>query len=280
MGSPRYTVLRMVTWPGAVARISANGHAESPPAKRLYLPRPRARSVVIMGASGSGKSSLWAALTGRDDPRSMSRSTDDGYFVLPDRRSPAIFTIPGQDSSNRDSALDTVFGSNTDVAGIVFLVSYGFDHIWPAYANTVASSLDPFALGELRQRNLREELDDLQELVESIARKLHKAPRSFMPDWIVYVMSKADLYWNEIEAAGDYYFRDSDSDFVQVRRSLFERVGNQLLTSHDLPLMTQVADYVFASDRGSLHRPTQLTKNHRDAAMLCLLEKLEELIHE
>jgi hypothetical protein len=270
----RYSAL-VVTWPEALQRIGAGSHSE------LIMKRKRLAfhgvPIAVAGNPGSGKTQLWSRLTTRSPPGGMSLATDDGYMVLPHKRAIALTTIPGQLSRIRFFTMDEIFSAKTRLKGVVFMTSFGFDHIWPLNADVVASNLQHLTLDELRERNMREELSNFQEVCNRIVQKHLVAPTDHAPDWLLVVVNKLDLYWDDRIGAEHYYFSDAGSPFTQVAQELINRVGTLALTLKVLPLASESTPYHFDSTWGHLTAPSQLTPDQCDSSVACLAETLEEL---
>lgn len=149
----------MIGWGEAVDAIASASPTPAVGPKRL--PRLLAKTpVVIGGAAGSGKTRLWESLTGRRPapPRASDRS-DDGFLARKSRATIALRTVPGQECREHYETLRESFDTHSTLKGVIFVATYGFDHIWPsASCDVIARSLRPFELRRLRERNRREEL--------------------------------------------------------------------------------------------------------------------------
>jgi hypothetical protein len=205
-------------------------------------------------------------------------STDDGYLLQRNRKHKLIplTTIPGQASRSRYFAISEFFGATTQLSGIIYIASNGFDYIWPAHAELVARSLTTYDVDSLRARNLRYELAGFQEVCDRIIHKHIVAP-DLAPRWLLVLVNKVDLYINEIEKAEDYYLPGSNSDFTWLAEDLLSRLGSSSLQYSILPMMAAPRTYELNSSRGLISVPSQLGMDAAYAATECLIEKVGEL---
>lgn len=91
--------------------------------------------------------------------------------------------------------------------------------------------------------------------------------------------NKVDLYWDEVGSAADYYFRDSNSPFVQEAEALVKQLGTRGPSLHHLPVAIEAADYHYVSRLGDLSQQSQLNAPAAEASLRCLIETMEELSH-
>ncbi|SEF16498.1 hypothetical protein [Jiangella alba] len=185
--------------PAAVARAGTLGVATNP--------------IVICGPPGAGKTVLYGALaqlirSGDPDSRRSPRiEKHTAQFGSGRRRTRAVVTvIPGQDSLERDEAMDDTMRGDASPHGLVYVACWGHNRIWQrtdqrevaARLTTGTRHVDP---DEVRAWHLDKELLDFRTLVrdlidQQVATRLR---------WLIVVVSKADLYWNRIDEARDYY---------------------------------------------------------------------------
>ena len=154
----------------------------------------------------------------------MSTRSDDAYMVHGRSAPHLITTIPGQPSKERDYAINRAFGEDAFLEGVVFVACNGYDYIWNN-TDVAASGMSNFDLDSLRKRNMRHELDSFTEICRAIMRKKQAAPPDFLPKWLLVVANKADLYWNNIDPARQYYEVGQGSEFGERTNEFLMQIG-------------------------------------------------------
>jgi len=190
----------------------------------------------------------------------MSSVEDEGYlFFRQKTRTLALTTLPGQRSDVRLLAKQELFGSAAIIDGVVFVASFGFDHVWPHEQEIVAQQLTPFSLDSLRDYNAFKELDYFAETCQWIAEKrLVSQPHSW-PRWLLVIVNKADLFWSQLDDARAYYTPGSGSAFDEVAQQLRGQLGTLWpLVYEVVPSAAVSTDYVFSPHRGDLRATSQL----------------------
>jgi hypothetical protein len=234
--------------------------------------------VAIAGNAGVGKTQIWSQLTLNPGQYDMSVATDDGYMMrLNSRERLALITIPGQISRPRAIAMDTVFNVQRRLGGVIYVASFGYDHVWPNEADQVASNLHPHDLKRLRSYNVRQELANFNDVINAILKKYLNGPSEFAPKWLLVVVNKLDLYWLQAAEVWKYYRPDSRSAFNEAAQNLIRRVGTLSLRYHVLPIATQPFGYDFQSSRGAITATSSLTPDQCTASMRSLIDTLGEL---
>lgn len=269
----RYTV-RVLNWTQATDRIAAASPSSLQLEQRRYAGLARI-PVIITGNSGAGKTRLWSALTGKKFVDSSSRNTDDGYLFQAHRTPIALVTVPGQDSLPRFSTLRQVFGPGSRLDGVIFVASFGYDHLWPGRpANSAAAGLASITEQELLEWNRRLERDAFREICTRISEmSAFRSP----PHWLLVVVNKVDLYWNRIGDAAQYYMPGGKTEFDKIATDLLVGVGMNNLKYDIVPCATSPGNYAFDSARGRISTASQLDKTQCSAAVRCVIDKLEEL---
>jgi hypothetical protein len=269
----------MLTWPEVVQRVAA-GDPHDLDLRQRRFGVISGTPLAIAGSSGAGKTRIWSRLTTRISPDQASAVTDDGYMVRPHKRTLTLTTIPGQQSRIRRFTLMEIFGEDTRLHGVIYVACHGYDHIWPKYADVVANNLLPHKLEALRERNRRKELDGFKEICNEIVYKDDCAPRGYAPRWLLVVVNKMDLFWNELQSAERYYLPGCNSDFDAIAQELIDDVGSRRLEYYVMPLATQTSAYNFRSSRGNLAAQSQLSSVQCDASVRCLVDALAALCGE
>lgn len=266
----------MVTWPDALQRVAA-GQPNDLNLTRKLFPGFDRTPLVITGSAGAGKTRIWGRLTGKDPARKLSMATDDGYMLRPNKRPMTLTTIPGQDDRGRYFAMEELFGQYTQVGGVIFVASNGYEHVWPKNAELVATNLRHYTVNALRQWNKRKELSNLRDVCRRIGQKHVLAPAELRPRWLLVVVNKLDLYMSEVEKAERYYLPGRVSPFNDVLGELQSGLGTSNISCHFLPVAVEASDYRFSSSRGTLSHPSTFQADQCSASMLCLVETLEAL---
>lgn len=210
----------------------------------------------------------------------MSSTTDDGYMVSPNRRSLALTTVPGQPVRPRYAALEQLFGEETRLHGVIYVASNGYDHVWPGNAELFANNLKSYSsydMDSLRNRNLRYERENFQDICSQILRKRFIAPEESRPKWLLVLVNKADLYWHDQASVENYYLPGCGSDFDNHAQDLVSRIGSTALQYYILPLSTENSAYEFRSSFGTITTPSTLTTDQKDASIRCVVDSLGDL---
>jgi hypothetical protein len=271
----------MPTWDTAVEAIRAA--ADGPQAgKRRWFPFVKRTPIVVTGGPGSGKTEVWRQLTGGEAPDAMSKEVEKGHFFAAPRESITIFTIAGQPSADRFTDLNLFFGAGRRLDGVVFVASYGFERVWSENARTVARQLDPFTADSLSDRNVRRELDSFRETCAKIREKVFvsRGESDYTPRWLLVVVNKADLYWDAIDGARNYYNPGSGSDFDETATRMIEDIEGRLdygFRYEAMPVTLKPRTYDFAFEGQSIVVPTQLSYAHAEASVKMLGDTLREL---
>jgi hypothetical protein len=276
-------VLRvLLSWTDAASRIDAA--ATAAPAsldlnKRLFG-RMRRSALVITGNSGAGKTRLWSRLTSRQRPDEMSLTRDDGYMVSPNNRSLALVTIPGQPVRPRYTAFEMLFGPDKQVDGVIFVASNGYDHVWPAHSELFGRNLQSnqsYDLPSLRLRNKLYEAENFRDVCHQIIRKHYAAAEPLRPRWLLVLVNKADIYWDERADAENYYLPGCGSDFDQKVTEMRTMIGMAAINYYVLPVATQVAAYDFRSSLGPIRKAAALNQAQSVASLESVVEMLGSL---
>jgi hypothetical protein len=267
----------MLTWDQAVERISQSDGAPSLKSGIRWPWISRLR-VVVTGSSGCGKTELWRHLTLKDKPDEISQGSDEGYYFRKKGHSAlALTTIPGQISDKRTQLNDKFFSGPGKLNGVVFVAAYGYNFIWPGKVESVATSLNPFSLNKLRDRNSIEELQTFDETCKFIAEKWSKSSEENRPKWLLVLANKVDLYWSDVGDAYGYY-RLGASDFGRSAEILTSKLSGSGFRYHVLPTAFQPRDYEFDSTiLGNLKTASSLSREQCEASVNVLVDALEDL---
>jgi hypothetical protein len=269
----RSSLPAVMTWPEALVRTQA-GQSGALDLRRVRFRFHRV-PLTIVGNAGAGKSRIWSILTNRPYLERASVTKDEAYMVRRNKGAFALTTIPAQHSNARYAALDHYFGSDKALEGVVFIACNGFDYIWPDTRTVIAPEIRPYGLDAMRKRNRNRELKQFENLCEDIGTRIMNGELN-PPRWLLTVVNKADLFWNDVQAAEQYYLPGSGSPFDRTAKRLFATIGGKPFSYDVLPLASAATDYSFYSAKGPIAAGTLLTPAQCQASVGCLVEALED----
>lgn len=215
-------------------------------------------TVAVTGMTGVGKSELVEHLSGR--PRSGG-VPESGSAVMEKRvrRDPRLRgyrfrVVPGENAATRLGALDEVFHDNP-VDGVLHVVANGF-----ATGRRTAGTTG--AVEARREEQLARELEDWTVTAHRIASMAVRRPQ---PTWLVVVVTKVDLYPDDIDAAVRSYSPGSGTPFGDRLDELRALAGGAKLSVDVLPVCSHL-------EPGSTIKPKQ-----RDAYLAALEARMAQL---
>jgi hypothetical protein len=174
--------------------------------------------------------------------------------------------IPGQDSPQRNNALDELFTGNTspDIDGVIHVVTNGMSWIRSGFSQQlrIGSSLQDY-----QQERLIEEVEDLRQVCELIRKSIRK---NRQPSWLLVAVTKVDLYYDRIEAARDRYSIQGQSDFSDQIKILSNQVGSDNFRWDALPFCGRLDDFTLGDQTYS----PQLRETQRDHYIAQFSKKL------
>jgi hypothetical protein len=275
----RATIREVLTWDDGIAGIRDSDGASARFREQRWNPLISRTPIVVTGSPGAGKTELWRRLTGRDAPEAVSTDIDQALFFPRRRKSVAVTTIPGQESDDRARLMLEYFGPRLIVKGVVFVATYGFNHIWPSQAEPIARNLTPVAdVNTLSEHNLDIELESFRDTCSRIKDKFSIAPREYAPDWLLVLANKTDLYWDGVEHAREYYQAGSESPFGRIAGALLAYLGQgRGFDYHLLPIALRAENYSFLTTKASFVVETQLSADAVSSSIETLGRALEGL---
>lgn len=211
------------------------------PEKIASLFHHRFPAVAVTGMTGVGKTQLADRLSRH---AAAPGSADVGSAVMEKRtkrsakgRGFRLRVVPGDNAATRLGALDEVF-HDEPVDGILHVVSWG--HATPRRAAGVTG-----AASASREAQLAAEIEDWSITAHRIA---SMAVRRGKPVWLVIVVTKTDLYPDQVDEAVQYYSPGSGSAFAAKLEELRALAGGARLSIDVLPVCTQDAGKNSAMD--------------------------------
>ncbi|MGP3953905.1 hypothetical protein [Streptomyces sp. 7N604] len=208
-------------WEAAVRAAEGTGHPQNEEygAGRAGLGLAR-RPIAFTGEPGAGKTVLFDALAQRVGPdddlkgRSPDREEKHTVFMLGSMRiRVSVMVVPGQESAQRERAMNRVLSDNAAPEGIIHVVCWGHNKVWDRRGQNAledgvrgaGTGITPDAVREwhlLKERRDFEDLCDRIKETRAVERRLK---------WLIVAVTKSDLFWNDIDSARDYYIPDGDA---------------------------------------------------------------------
>ena len=199
-----------------------------------HVVRRRFPIVAVTGMTGVGKTQLTDRLTGSTD----DVAADVGSAVMErrTRRSSGLRgfrfrVVPGDNAATRLGALDEVF-HDEPVDGVLHVVANGY--ATPRRAAGTSGTADAS-----REEQLVQELEVWAITSHRIA---SMAVRRDRPIWLVIVVTKADLFADEIEEVIRYYSPGSGTPFGDKLDELRALAGGAKLSIDVLPVCSRGGD--------------------------------------
>ncbi|HYG92285.1 MAG TPA: GTPase domain-containing protein [Nocardioides sp.] len=215
-------------------------------------------TVAVTGMTGVGKSELVDHLSGRPRPGGVPES---GSAVMERRvrkdrrlRGFRFRVVPGENAATRLGALDEVFHDDP-VDGVLHVVANGYATGRRPAGTTGRVKVD-------REEQLQAELEDWTVTAHRIA---SMAVRRNHPTWLVVVVTKVDLYPDEVEEVVRSYSPLSGTPFGDRLDELRALAGGAKLSIDVLPACSH------------LEAGSPVTPKQRDAYLAALEARMAQL---
>ncbi|WP_182376329.1 GTPase domain-containing protein [Nocardioides sp. WS12] len=206
----------------------------STPERIGHVVRKRFPIVAVTGMTGVGKTQLTDRLTGSTGE--VVAEVGSAVMERRTRRSSGLRgfrfrVVPGDNAATRLGALDEVF-HDEPVDGVLHVVANG-------YATPRRAAGTSGTAVASREDQLAVELEDWAITSHRIA---SMAVRRDRPIWLVIVVTKADLYADDLDEVVRYYSPGSGSPFGDKVDELRALAGGAKLSIDVLPVSSQGGD--------------------------------------
>ncbi|KAB1988310.1 hypothetical protein [Streptomyces triticiradicis] len=208
-------------WDAAIRAVDAPAGRSSHVRAGKAGPGLVRHTIAFTGEPGAGKTMLFQALSeggvrlgGQETRKSLVPELGHSNLVLGSLRiRVSALVVPGQVAQERDRAMTSILSEHTSPTGIIHVVCWGHNKVWnrpnqnvmERAARDSSGALTPEAI---RAWHLEKELADFETLCERI-NETRAAQRSLR--WMIVAVSKADLFWDRIDDARDYYVPGFDA---------------------------------------------------------------------
>lgn len=231
------------------------------------------RRVIFTGMPGVGKTVLLDHLSGKAfnqgyQPPLTSTVVEAGKMRTRKERV-RISVIPGQEAASRLVALNELFLGKKPVDGVVHVVANGFITLrGSATERALVEEGKLTTIDQYRAHQLRQELQDLEATCQIVRQSLLKHHK---PTWMLIAVSKADLFYESVRQAENYYSPGGSGQFVDRLRRLQDQVGRDNFTWDAAPVSTWLEDFEWNKEK----RLSILKTNDRDYLVASFAKQLE-----
>ncbi|QOD82208.1 GTPase domain-containing protein [Chromobacterium haemolyticum] len=233
--------------------------------------------IVVTGHSAAGKSYLVSQLHGRareiffEEPKESIKTEVEAVTI--GEWTQLIRVLPGQLGRRVSGEIKSI-DDNVKLNGIIHVVDFGF--VAPrdlTQARLLVETDNIDTTDKLREHNLKLEIHDLDMLINSIlkSRKKHG-----MPNWLVIVVNKIDLFKNNLDKALLHYHPDGSGEFGKRLKKLQSELGSSSFGVHILPACANETDFSWNGETTN----SALNKNEQEEILRTLVTSLARIMEE
>lgn len=213
--------------------------------KRLLVAAGQGNTnIVVLGRQTVGKSVLVANLYGEINELSwelpQSSLTTESKAIRLGEWTKLVRVIPGQTSLQQLRGLTEAFNKHKNLEGVIYVTDFGYTN---QRDNVIKESMIKergiTTIKQLQKFNLQAELEDFKKICQKIT-EAHANNQG--PKWLAIVVNKADLFFDQINKAQQYYHPQSDSPFTQILKECLLTIGSQNLKCVSMPICSYETD--------------------------------------
>jgi hypothetical protein len=185
-----------------------------------------------------------------------------------------VRVIPGQSTAERQRAIDEVFNKHKNLEGLMYVVDWGFTNVRnPNSRLSMIKDRGIDTIEKLRQHNLASELVDLRDVCNKIA-EAKAVGRG--PKWLLIVVNKVDLFFDQKDEALRYYYPESTSDFAKTIQELQKNVGKQQIKCDVVGICAWETDFEWNTETTKTNLGGSDNKRHLFRELLSAIAKLSK----
>jgi hypothetical protein len=193
-------------------------------------------NVVVLGRSSAGKTLLAKRLEGKipsyKEVPALSTDVEVGAVGVGEWAK-VIRVIPGQDGVERRRGLEEAFSTHNDLEGVIYVTDWGFTEYRDENTKQLLLDKGVATIETLRKYNLDRDIGYFRDVCELIKTSVANGRG---PRWVVIAVSKADLFYDELNDARKYYLSSQCGGFVEELHSLERCVGTLHLPCKVVPV--------------------------------------------
>ncbi|CAK7066701.1 MAG: hypothetical protein CITR_02956 [Citrobacter freundii] len=199
--------------------------------------------IVVTGHSGAGKTNLTNQMHGRARDIKYQLPEESKEVEVSEIQagnwSKLVRVLPGQDGNRAKGSIEN-FQQNNSLEGVIHLVDYGYTKPRNKVVCTTMISDGVISIGQLRENNLKKEIQALNVLLTDVKR-MHYEKK--LPKWIVIAVNKIDLYPHERDDALKYYHPEGNSEYSKTLKDFLMEIGSRNISIHVIQACAYEQDF-------------------------------------
>jgi ethanolamine utilization protein EutP (predicted NTPase) len=202
------------------------------------------KQIILLGETGTGKSALLNSLTGENTHGRIKTVAVQSVEMKSDKTYIKVYDTPGHVSyeENRKELLRKMDTRGNKI-GIINVVCYGYHY---------RDDKDPdMSLNQFFEENRKREIEQLKEI-----NGYHYLTKGLK--WVLTVVTKADLWYNEKDAVMKYYKSNDYSKSIHVQHEI-------------VPYCSKIVP--------AFGLPTQLSEDDKDSVNSEFLSYFSQFVH-